>query len=111
VPGPPADTTRRIEAVNGWVIPRVGTHEPLFGAHRISGQLGCNAFDIEYRHELRRLVPLSPPVAIQRRRWRDMRFEKQGLTLLSSPVALIAEAEDRLSLNDEAGFMTLEKFL
>jgi hypothetical protein len=109
VPGPPADTTRGIEAVNGWVTPRVGTHELMFGAHRILGQLGCNAFDIEYRHKLRRLVPLSPPVAIQRRRWRDMRFEKQGLALLSGPVALVAEAEDRLSLNNEAGLMTLKK--
>lgn len=109
MPGPPADTTRGIEAVNGWVTPRVGTHELMFRAHRISGQLACNAFDIEYKGEPRRLVPLSPPVAIQRRRWRDMRFEKQGLALLSGPVALVAEAEDRLSLNNEAGLMTLKK--
>lgn len=54
-------------------------------------------------------MPLSPPVAIQRRRWRDMRFEKQGLALLSGPVALVAEAEDRPSLNNEAGLMTLKK--
>ena len=53
-------------------------------------------------------VPLSPPVTAEERNCPDMRFEQQGLALLSRPVALVAEAEDRISLNNEVGSMTLQ---
>ena len=51
-------------------------------------------------------VPLSPPVTAEERNCPDMRFEQQGLALLSRPVA---EAEDRISLNNEVGSMTLQR--
>jgi len=51
-------------------------------------------------------VPLSLPVTAKERNCPDMRFEQQGLALLSRPVA---EAEDRISLNNEVGSMTLQR--
>jgi heat shock protein HslJ/uncharacterized membrane protein len=102
-----AGSSWTVEAVNGRLTGGGEQFGLQFEAERMSGRFGCNNLSGPYSASGSSLT--AGPLAMTRMACANMRFENEAARILGQPVELNFLPDDRLTLINAAGSITLRR--
>ena len=104
------DGTRwRVTAINGQPTPATGDYHVAFAGGQISGRFGCNGWGGRYRIMQDTIVAREIASTLMGCPEPAMSFESAGLRVLGQPMRLAWASSGRLTLENGAGTIALER--